>query len=71
MVECDEAAAVISLLQSMTLHWPQQSQHHTTADHCDNSQFYTEDKVCQASLYEDSPLLEYHNTFEGSIPGIL
>ena len=47
------------------------SQHHTTADYCDNSQFYTENELCQASLYEDSPLLEYHNTFEGSIPGIL
>ena len=33
--------------------------------------FYTENELCQASLYEDSPLLKYHNTFGGNIPGIL
>ena len=34
VVECDEAAAEMRLLQSMTLQWPQQSQHHRAADYC-------------------------------------
>ena len=42
-----------------------------SADYCDKPQFYTENELCQASLYEDSPLLKYHNTFGGNIPGIL
>ena len=64
VVECDEAAAVVRFLQNITLQCPQ---HHTAAD----PQFYTENELCQASLYEDSLLLKYHNTFGGNIPGIL